>query len=109
VTFLHYAEHIVDIPDKRIVRFKVPVSEDGRRVWREMEEFDTSIGVHANWPDRFFARLVDTYCANTANGGGRVGDAPSFLFDARGLLDFSLGVMAAIAKNPAAAEDALTR
>ena len=46
------------------MRFKVPVNEDGRRVWREMEEFDTSIGVHANWPERFFARLVDTYCAN---------------------------------------------
>jgi aminoglycoside 3-N-acetyltransferase len=104
VTFLHYAEHIVDIPEKRIVRFRVPVSEDGRRVWREMEEFDTSIGVHASWPDRFFARLVDTYCANTGNQGGRVGHAPSFLFDAAGLLDFSLRVMAAVADDPAAAE-----
>jgi aminoglycoside 3-N-acetyltransferase len=109
VTFLHYAEHIVDIPDKRVVRFKVPVNEDGRRVWREMEEFDTSIGVHANWPERFFARLVDTYCANTGNRGGTVGDAPSFLFDAAGLLDFSLRVMAAVADDPAAAEDVLTR
>src|SRR3954465_13022634 len=31
VTFLHYAEHIVDIPGKRIARFKVPVLERGQR------------------------------------------------------------------------------
>ena len=33
VTFLHYAEHIANIPDKRIARFKVPVLENGVRVW----------------------------------------------------------------------------
>ena len=38
VTFLHYAEHIVDIPDKIIARFKVPVLEHSERVWREMAE-----------------------------------------------------------------------
>ena len=42
VTFLHYAEHIVDIPDKRVSKFKVPVSDGSMRVWRDMEEFDTS-------------------------------------------------------------------
>ena len=103
VTFLHYAEHIADIPDKIVVRFKVPVTENGQRVWREMEEFDTSAGVHANWPDRFFARLVDTYCAHTANRGGRVGDAHSVLLDARGLLEFALPMMTAVAVDRAAA------
>ena len=29
VTFLHYAEHIVDIPDKRVARYRVPVDDDG--------------------------------------------------------------------------------
>jgi aminoglycoside 3-N-acetyltransferase len=29
VTFLHHAEHTVDVPDKRIVRFQVPVLEQG--------------------------------------------------------------------------------
>jgi len=61
VTFLHYAEHVADIPGKRIVHYQVPVMEDGRRVWRDMEEFDTSgDGVHANWPDRFFAKIADS-------------------------------------------------
>ncbi|MCA1559773.1 MAG: AAC(3) family N-acetyltransferase [Acidobacteria bacterium] len=102
VTFLHYAEHIVDIPDKRVAKYKVPVDEDGRRVWRDMEEFDTSgAGVHANWPDRFFSRIVDTYLARTNNVGGQVGDAQSFLLVSQGLLEFALPTMQAVARDPA--------
>jgi aminoglycoside 3-N-acetyltransferase len=105
VTFLHYAEHVAEIPDKRIRRFQVPVQEDGRRVWRDMEEFDTSgDGVHANWPGRFFAKIMDAYLAETGNQGGRVGDAMSYILRARGLLDFALPVMEAVAKNPRAAD-----
>lgn len=49
------------ISGKRITHFQVPVQEDGRRVWRNMEEFDTSdAGVHANWPHRFFAKIVES-------------------------------------------------
>ncbi len=104
VTFLHYAEHIADIPDKRVARFMVPVSEDGRRVWRAMEEFDTSEhGAHANWPSRFFARVVDTYLMKTKNAGGPVGDAHCVLLDARGLLAFALAVMKAVAADSGAA------
>jgi aminoglycoside 3-N-acetyltransferase len=104
VTFLHYAEHIVDIRDKRVARYRVPVEDDGMRVWKAMEEFDTSDGVHANWPDRFFARLVDTYLARVDNRGGRVGDAACVLLDAPGLLDFALPVMKAVAADPRAAD-----
>jgi aminoglycoside 3-N-acetyltransferase len=103
VTFLHYAEHIVDIPGKRVARFKVPVDENGTRVWRDMEEFDSANGAHPNWPDRFFARLVDTYLKETNNSGDRVGYARAFLLDARGLLEFALPVMKAVAVDPAAA------
>jgi aminoglycoside 3-N-acetyltransferase len=104
-TFLHYAEHIADIPNKRVARFKVPVMENDARVWREMEEFDTAdAGAHSNWPDRFFARLVDGYLARTANSGGLVGDAPSWLFSARGLLDHALPIMTRIAADPHAAD-----
>jgi aminoglycoside 3-N-acetyltransferase len=105
VTFLHYAEHVVEIADKRVAKYKVPVLENGQRVWREMEEFDTSdAGAHPNWPERFFGRLVDTYLAQTGNRGGRVGDAQSFVMDARGLCDFALGMMQAVAANPYAAD-----
>jgi aminoglycoside 3-N-acetyltransferase len=104
VTFLHYAEHIVDIPAKRVARFKVPVEESGTRVWRDMEEFDTATGVHANWPENFFARLVDAYLARTGNRGGLVGHASTFLLDAAGLLEFALPIMKAVAADARAIE-----
>jgi aminoglycoside 3-N-acetyltransferase len=103
VTFLHYAEHVVDVPGKRVARFQVPIEERGQRVWRAMEEFDTSERAHANWPERFFARLVDGYLARTHNSGGRVGDARSFLLDGRGLLAHALPVMQSVAANAEAA------
>lgn len=104
VTFLHHVEHVVDLPGRRVAKYKVPVMEEGRRVWREMEEYDTSdSGAHPNWPARFFARLVDTYLARTGNHGGRVGSAKCFLIDARGLFEFASGVMKAVAADPRAA------
>jgi aminoglycoside 3-N-acetyltransferase len=108
VTFLHYAEHIVDIPGKIVARYKVPIEDAGRRIWRDMEEFDTSDrGAHANWPPRFFARLADTFLVRTGNTGGLVGDAQTFVIDARGLLEFALPVMIAVAGRREAADDLL--
>jgi aminoglycoside 3-N-acetyltransferase len=108
VTFLHYAEHIVDIPGKRVAKFKVPVEQNGARVWRDMEEFDSSdAGAHPNWPSRFFARLVDTHLRKTNNPGGAVGDAHAVLLDARALLSFALTAMQSIAADPRAAASLL--
>jgi len=105
VTFLHYVEHIADISGKRIARYQVPVLESGCRVWRAMEEFDTSgDGVHANWPDRFFAKIVDSLLTKTRNSGGRVGDAMTYILGARELHDFALPLMKAVAADPLAAE-----
>jgi len=104
VTFLHYVEHVADLPGKRIARYQVPVMENGRRVWRAMEEFDTSdAGAHANWPDRFFARIVDTFLAQTGNKGGRVGDAMTYILGSRELFEFALLLMKAVAADPRAA------
>jgi aminoglycoside N3'-acetyltransferase len=99
VTFLHYAEHIVDVPGKCIVTFKVPVLEHGRRVWREMREVDTGGPAHPNWPDRLFAGIVDDYLARTNGQGGRVGDAECVLMGARGLLELALAEMTRVAGN----------
>jgi aminoglycoside 3-N-acetyltransferase len=98
VTFLHYAEHIVEIPGKRIAVFEVPVLENGARVWKEMKEYDTSDrGAHPKWPPRFFAQIVNAHLARTRNRGGRVGHAHCFLTDARGLLALALQEMTAAA------------
>ena len=97
VTYLHYPEHIGDFPDKRIARFKVPVLDDGHRVWREMAEVDTSERAHENWPDNFFAQIVDAFLEASGNKGGRVGYAPSYLIPAQGLLDYALKEMKRVA------------
>ncbi len=100
VTFLHYVEHIADFPGKRIARYRVPVMENGCRVWRAMEEFDTSgDGVHANWPDRFFAKIIDSLLTKTRNNGARVGNAMTYILSARELLDFALPLMKAVAED----------
>ena len=100
VTFLHYVEHIVEIPGKRVARYQVPVMENGCRVWRAMEEFDTSgDGVHANWPDRFFAKIVDSLLLKTEDNGALVGNAVTHILSAREMLDFALPVMEAVAAD----------
>jgi aminoglycoside 3-N-acetyltransferase len=105
VTFLHYAEHIVDIPDKHVARYRVPVLEHGQRIWRDMEEFDTSDrGAHPHWPSRFFARLVNGYLADSGNQGAPAGEARCFLVSARGLLQFALPIMRAVAADARAAD-----
>jgi aminoglycoside 3-N-acetyltransferase len=101
VTFLHYAEHILDVPGLRTVTFEVPWLEAGARVWKEMKEIDTSgAGAHPSWPDRFFAQIVNKYLATTQNRGSRIGYAHSFLLDARGLLALALDEMRATAGSP---------
>ena len=105
VTFLHYAEHIADIPGRRVARYQVPVNENGQRVWRDMEEFDTAdAGAHPHWPARFFARIVDTYLHDTGNRGGRIGAAESYVIGARRLLAFALQTMTDVARDPSAAD-----
>ena len=105
VTFLHYVEHIADFPGKRIARYQVPTLDDrGERVWRAQEEVDSGSGAHAHWPDRFFAKMTDTYLTRQRLAPGSVGNARSYLFSAPGLLAFALPVMQAVAADPGAAD-----
>jgi aminoglycoside 3-N-acetyltransferase len=107
VTFLHYAEHVLDVPGKIVLRYQVPLLEAGRRRWRWVEEFDTGERAHPHWPDRFFARLVDRFLERSGNAGGRIGDAAAHLLDASALLEFALEVMQQVAIDPAAADRCL--
>ena len=98
VTFLHHVEHVIDFPGKKIARYKVPCSLDGAVAWRDVEEVNTGgDGAHANWPERFFAQIVDDYLAAAGNAGGKVGDATSYLFPARDFFYFAAPVMRAVA------------
>ena len=105
VTFLHYTEHVGDFPGKCVIRYQVPVLENGERVWRWMAEVDTSDGgAHANWPDRLFAKIVDGHLRATGNRGGRVGDAATWLMSARDLHAHALQIITRIALDAGAAD-----
>lgn len=103
VTLLHYAEAVAPIAGKRLARVRVPVLEQGERVWRDVEEFDTSAGIK-DWPDRFFARIVEAFVAAGLARRGPVGGADSHLFAARRLIEFAVPIMVETAATLAAGE-----
>jgi aminoglycoside 3-N-acetyltransferase len=92
VTLLHYAEHLADVPDKRVARYRVPLVVDGQRRWCDIEELDTVEGIvpwHSDvYGNDYFAALVDDYLARGRGRTGPVGAAQAHLFDARDLTAF---------------------
>jgi len=91
VTVLHYAETIAEIPDKRIVRYRMPILREGKRVWVEIEDIDTGEGIvegHSN--EEYFAEIVREYLASSKGRAGTVGAASSYLFDAAELVRFAV-------------------
>ena len=90
LTLLHYAEHLAQVPGKRIVRYRCPVLEEGRRVWVELEEFDTN-NLIGQWEgDWYFALIPQEALARGIGLVGRVGAALSYLFDAAALHRFAV-------------------
>lgn len=104
VTLLHYPEHVADFPDKIVVRYRMPLLRDGKREWVAVEEFDSSNGAHASWPERFFALIIDDFIAKNRGTGlctaGKVGDADSVLLDAAALVAFAIPIMERTARSP---------
>lgn len=96
VTLLHYAEALAPIADKRVARVRVPVRRDGARVWLDVEEFDSANGVK-DWPDRFFAAIVERFVAAGHARSGPIGAAHSHLLGARALVEFAVPIMVATA------------
>lgn len=89
MSILHHAEHLADIPGKRLCRVEVPNLVDGAVEWRMIEEFDTADPVVDGLDDDYFATIVEEYLSS---GGrrGLVGNADSVLVDAAGMVDFAV-------------------
>lgn len=98
VTFLHYVEHVAEIPDKRITTFKVPIASANGTIWRESREVDTNVA-HDRWPDCFFSTIVGAFLRETGNRGGAVGAAQSYLLRARNLAAFARPIMEGVARG----------
>ena len=93
LTLLHYAEHLAMVPNKRAVRYRMPVLRDGERVWVELEEFDTSRGI-VDWPgEDYFTTIARDFLSSGQGRTGKVGAAQSYLFDAAALVEFGVSWM----------------
>jgi aminoglycoside 3-N-acetyltransferase len=89
LTILHYAENLADVPDKKVVRYKMPMLRDGKRVWVEIEEFDTCGDVLPD-VDEYFQAIPREYLASGKGKSGNVGEAQSYLFDAADFVRFAI-------------------
>ncbi len=100
LTLLHHAEHLADVPHKRIDRYQMPILQDGRRVWVDIEEYDTTDGIADFGGDDYFLAIGQAYVASGKGRTGQVGNAPSYLFDADDLRRFGTQWMEANYKGP---------
>ncbi len=100
VTLLHHAEHLANVPHKRIDRYTMPVLQDGRRVWVAIEEYDTSDGIADFGSDDYFLDIGHDYVASGRGHTGRAGSAASYLFDAEDLKQFGVRWMEARYQGP---------
>jgi aminoglycoside 3-N-acetyltransferase len=89
MTLLHHAEHLAEVPDKRVIRYEVPFAVCGGTVWRMCEEFDTSEPVLDGLPADYFATIVTEFLANGRGRQGRVGQAGSVLVPAAEIVAFA--------------------
>jgi len=90
MTLLHHAEHLADIPGKRVLRYEAPILMDGRVVWRQFEEFDTGEPVVAGLADDYFEDVVEDFLATGQGRRGLVGHAPSVLVAAPAIVAFAV-------------------
>ena len=87
VTLLHHAEHLADVPNKKVDHYRMPVLVDGQSVWMDFEEYDTTLGI-VDWPDDYFATIATEYLATGHGHTGKVGSADAYLFEAAPLSTF---------------------
>ncbi len=90
MTLLHHAEHLAQIPDKRVLRYEAPILVDGRVVWRWFEEFNTGDTIVPGLDEDYFAAVVEEFLATGQGRRGLVGDAPSVLVDAPAIVAFAV-------------------
>jgi len=90
LTLLHHAEHLAQIPGKRIRRIEVPLATPGGTQWRMIEEFDTGDPIVEGLAEDYFAEIVTEFLANGQGRQGLIGAAPSVLVDAAAITAFGV-------------------
>ncbi|CAD5256134.1 Aminoglycoside N(3)-acetyltransferase III [Bosea sp. 62] len=90
LTLLHHAEHLADIPGKRIRRIEVPLVTPTGTQWRMIEEFDTGDPIVAGLEDDYFAGIVTEFLATGQGRQGLIGAAHSVLVEAAAITAFGV-------------------
>ncbi len=90
LTLLHHAEHLADIPGKRLKRIEVPLASPAGTQWRMIEEFDTGDPIVEGLAEDYFAEIVTEFLASGQGRQGLVGTAPSVLLDAAAITAFGV-------------------
>lgn len=79
MSILHHAEHLADLPGKRIAHFEAPLLVEGRTEWRRWEEFDTTDPIVDGLPGDYFATVVEDFLSTGGGKRGKIGSAESVL------------------------------
>lgn len=91
MTLLHHAEHLANVPGKRIKRAEVPYLTPSGVEWRMIEEFDTGDYLCPALDGRdYFTEIVESHLALGKGIRGKVGNAASVLVDAGEILDHAI-------------------
>ncbi len=90
LTLLHHAEHLAQIPGKRILRREVPFATASGTLWRMIEEFDTGDPIVAGLDEDYFAEIVSAFLASGEGRQGQIGAAASILVDAAAITGFGV-------------------
>ena len=90
MTLLHHAEHLADVPNKRVLRIESPFLVNGRTEWRWIEEFNTGVPIVAGLADDYFATIVEDFLATGKGRRGTVGAAPCVLVEAKEIVPFAV-------------------
>ncbi|HCO55961.1 MAG TPA: aminoglycoside 3-N-acetyltransferase [Pelagibacterium sp.] len=91
MTLIHHAEHLADIPNKRIKRWAVPFAGPDGTVWRMCEEFDTSDAVAPQLDGiDYFTAIVTSHLEKGRGRQDKIGAAGSLLVDAKQMLEHAV-------------------
>lgn len=90
MSILHHAEHLAQIPGKRIRRIEVPLLINGKTEWRMIEEFDTADPVVEGLEENYFAMIVEEFLTEGRGSAGAIGSASSILVPAADIVAFAV-------------------
>lgn len=90
MTLLRHAEHLAELEHKTVVHWEAPFATPDGVVWRLIEEFDTGAEITGRDTRSTFATIVSDFVGTGGGRTGFVGEAVSFVADAREICAFAV-------------------